>query len=44
MPFGAAVMQDRPVEFRADHPFMFVLRDLRTGTLHFVGRVVSPSS
>jgi serpin B len=32
----------RPVEFRADHPFLFVLRDRATGLILFVGRVADP--
>jgi serpin B len=28
--------------FRADHPFFFVIRETRTGTLLFAGRVVTP--
>ena len=28
--------------FRADHPFLIVLRDLRTGSILFLGRVVQP--
>jgi serpin B len=31
----------RPV-FRADHPFLFAIRDVPTGTLLFLGRVVQP--
>ena len=32
-----------PVQFIADHPFLFFLRDLRTGLLLFQGRLVNPS-
>ena len=28
--------------FNANHPFVFFLRDLKTGTLLFQGRVVNP--
>ena len=30
--------------FRADHPFVFVIRDNNTGSVLFVGRVVSPNA
>ena len=32
----------RPLSFDADHPFLFFLRDQRTGTLLFAGRLVKP--
>jgi serpin B len=32
----------RAVTFRADHPFVFVLRDNRSGSVLFVGRVADP--
>jgi serpin B len=32
--------QPRPVSFHADHPFMYLVRDLKTGLILFMGRVV----
>ena len=32
-----------PVTFRADHPFLFAIRDQRTAALLFLGRVTQPS-
>jgi serpin B len=34
---------EHPV-FRADHPFMFVIRDRQTGGILFMGRVVNPAA
>jgi len=29
-------------EFRADHPFIFIIRDNKSGALVFMGRMVNP--
>jgi serpin B len=29
--------------FRADHPFLYMIRDVKTGSILFIGRVVDPS-
>jgi serpin B len=43
----AVVMEQKSVPkepsiFRADHPFLFLIRDNRTGSLLFLGRLVNP--
>ncbi len=44
-PLGAS-MEARPVtwEFRANHPFLFLIRERATGSLLFMGRVVEPGA
>jgi serpin B len=39
---GAAPNAPEPVTFRADRPFLFLIRDRQTNTLLFLGRVMEP--
>lgn len=34
---------EHPPVFRADHPFIFVILDFRTGSLLFLGRLANPA-
>ncbi len=40
----SAFFPPQPKEFRADHPFLFALRDRHSGSLLFLGRVTDPGA
>lgn len=42
MPRGGGA-PDKPIEFKADRPFFFVIRDNASGLVLFMGRVLDPS-
>lgn len=42
IPGGPPPRAAHPIEFRADHPFLFALRDTSTGLILFLGRVLEP--
>jgi serpin B len=37
-----AAVPEEPVQVTVDHPFIFLIRDIETDALLFVGRVVDP--
>ncbi len=41
-PVSAPQPEEEPVELAIDRPFLFLIRDTRTGTILFLGRVMNP--
>ena len=39
----AAGIPEPPKEFKVDRPFLFMIRDTRTGLIYFIGRVSNPT-
>jgi serpin B len=39
---AAMRMPEQAIVFRADHPFLFLIRDARTGVVLFIGRLMNP--
>ena len=44
MSLRSAVIPEEPKRFVVDHPFLFLIRDVRTGSILFIGRVMNPEA
>lgn len=42
MTCGAAIVDEEPVDITIDKPFMYVIRDKKTGEIWFAGTVYEP--
>lgn len=41
---GSAAQPEEPIAFTVDHPFLFAIRDTKTGMILFLGRVTDPKA
>jgi serpin B len=41
---AGAAAPEKPVVFKADHPFIFLIQDNDTGAILFIGRIVNPDN
>jgi len=39
-----AAPREQPIVFQADHPFLFLIRDRKSGSILFLGRVSNPKN
>ena len=39
---SAMIYREEPIPFHVDHPFLYLIRDKKTGAVLFIGRVVDP--